>query len=79
MSVNSKPTNSFVRYSSSAFEMLAIIGVFTFAGWKLDQWLKIKFPVCTLILSLSGVCLGIYTVVKGVLKEENRKVTNNKK
>ena len=77
MPANAKPTNSLVRYSSIAFEMLAIIEAFTFAGWKLDQWLKKNFPVFTLILSLSGVFLGIYTVVRGALKEEKDKKNNS--
>ena len=70
-------TKGFVRYSSIAFEMLAIIGLFTLAGWKLDQWLKNTFPVFLLILSLSGVFIGIYTIIKRVLKEEKQKKTNS--
>jgi len=78
MAFNSPPPNGFVRHSSIAFEMLAIIGIFTFAGWKLDQWLKNKVPVFLLILSLSGVCIGIYTMIKGVLKEEKGKNKTDK-
>jgi F0F1-type ATP synthase assembly protein I len=82
MAFKSYNANSFVRYSGIGFEMLAIIGIFTFAGWKLDQWLKNKFPVFLLILSLSGVCIGIYTVIKRLLKEDkkakSKKITNNK-
>ena len=69
--------NGFVRYSSIAFEMLAIMGVFTLIGWKLDQWLANRFPVFILIFSLSGVCMGIYLAVKDILKEEKRKKTKN--
>ena len=68
MVFNSQDANGFVRYSSIAVQMLAIIGLFTFAGWKLDQWLNNKFPVFLLILSLSGVFIGIYTAVKDFLK-----------
>ena len=77
MVFNSHRAKGFVSYSSIAFEMVAIIGIFTFAGWKLDQWLKNKFPIFILISSLSGVCIGIYTVVKRVLKEEKHKKTKN--
>lgn len=77
MAFNSHSAKGFVRYSSIGFEMLAIIGLFTFAGWKLDQWLKNKFPVFLLIFSLSGVCIGIYTAIKGVLKEEGKNRRNS--
>jgi len=77
MVFNSHSAKGFVRYSSIAFEMVAIIGICTFVGWKLDQWLKNKFPVFILISSLSGVCIGIYTVVKRVLKEEKHKKTKS--
>ncbi|MCL2132180.1 MAG: AtpZ/AtpI family protein [Lentimicrobiaceae bacterium] len=68
MAVNSRNAKGFVRYSGMAFEMIAIIGIFTFAGWKLDQWTGNKFPVFVLTFSLSGVCIGIYTAIKGFLK-----------
>jgi F0F1-type ATP synthase assembly protein I len=78
MSSNFQTTKSVVRHSSIAFEMLAIIGLFTFAGWKLDQWLKNEFPVFLLILSLLGVFFGIYTAIKDFLKvEKNKKIKHN--
>ena len=75
MSSNANSTKNFVRYSNIAFEMLAIIGIFTFVGWKLDFWLKNKFPVFLLIFSLSGVCIGIYISIRGFLKGEKQKET----
>jgi F0F1-type ATP synthase assembly protein I len=68
MAYNPPPANGFVRYSSIAFEMLAIVGIFSFAGWKLDRWLENTFPVFLLILSLTGVFLGIYTMIRKVIK-----------
>jgi len=70
MAFNSQSANGFVRYSSIALQMVAVIGLFTFVGWKLDQWLKNEFPVFLLILSLSGVFIGIYTAIKDFLKTE---------
>jgi F0F1-type ATP synthase assembly protein I len=69
--------NGFVRYSGIAFEMLAIIGIFTFVGWKLDRWLQNKFPVFVLIFSLSGIGLGIYVAVKDFLRK-NEEMKNEK-
>ena len=73
MAFNPHNTDGFIRYSSMAFEMLAIIGLFTFIGWKLDKWLENSIPVFVLILSLSGVCLGIYLGIKDFLKVKDKK------
>jgi len=72
MAFNPRSSNGFVRYSSMAFEMLAIIGISTFVGWKLDKWLESQFPVFLLILSLTGVVIGIYTAMKDFLRKENK-------
>ena len=63
----STPT-SFLRYSTMATQMGAIIGLFVFLGIKLDAWLATKF-VFTLILSLFGVILSLYYFIKQVISE----------
>jgi len=68
-----RSANGFIRYSTMAFEMVAVIGIFTFVGWKLDRWLENKFPVFLLIFTLSGVFTGIYTALKDFLKEGKNK------
>ena len=51
-----------------AFQMLAIILVGVFGGWKLDQLLSTK-PLFTILLSIISVVLAIYFVVKDLLKK----------
>jgi hypothetical protein len=63
------PLESYARYSSLAFQMFAIIGLGVFGGLKLDQWLKIGFPVFTLLLSFLSVVAAIYTAIKDLLKK----------
>jgi hypothetical protein len=63
------PLESYARYSSLAFQMFAIIGLGIFGGVKLDQWLKIGFPVFTVLLSILSVAAAIYTAVKDLLKK----------
>ena len=58
-----------------AFEMLLIILIGVFGGIKLDQWLNLKAPVFTIILSILAVILSIYSVTKGLLKNDR----NNQK
>lgn len=48
--------------------MLAIIGVMTWCGIKLDKILGLTNPVFTVILSLLGVFAGIYTAVRDFIK-----------
>jgi len=63
------PLENYARYSSLAFQMFAIIGLGIFGGVKLDQWLKIGFPVFTVLLSIISVAAAIYTAVKDLLKK----------
>lgn len=64
-----KLLDNYARYSSIAFQMLIIILIGVFGGYKLDQWLQLKFPVFTVILSIIAVILSIYTVTKDLLKQ----------
>lgn len=63
-----KNLKDYARYSGMAFQMLAIILLGVFAGWKADQWLNSK-PVFTVILSLISVILAIYFVTRDLLRK----------
>lgn len=63
-----KSLNDYAKYSSIAFQMVAIILLGTFLGVKLDDWLSINKPVFTLLFSVISVILAIYYVVKDLLK-----------
>jgi hypothetical protein len=58
-----------MQYASMGTQILVTIALFVFGGIKLDQWLKLKFPVFTLTLSLLGVAIAIYFAVKDLLKK----------
>ena len=60
--------NNYARYSSMAFQMMIIITIGSLGGLKLDEWLKLKFPVFTLILSLTSVAIAIYLAIKDILR-----------
>lgn len=62
--------HNYAWYTSIALQMLAIILLSVFAGVKLDSWLKMRFPVFTIILSLAGVVIAIYQVTKDLLKKK---------
>jgi Putative F0F1-ATPase subunit Ca2+/Mg2+ transporter len=61
--------DSFIRYSSLGFEMMAIIGIFTFAGYKTDQWLNNEFRGFTLGFMVVSVVLAVLYGVRGLLKK----------
>jgi len=50
--------------------MLVIILAGVFGGLKLDEWLKLNFPVFTVILSILSVSLAIFVVIKDLIKKE---------
>ncbi|HEY0029716.1 MAG TPA: AtpZ/AtpI family protein [Bacteroidia bacterium] len=64
-----KQLNNYAKYSAMGFQMAAIIGGGVFLGIKLDEWLKLKFPVFTLVLTLLSVFLAIYYFIKDILKK----------
>lgn len=60
--------NNYAKYTNLAFTMIVIILVGVFAGFKLDEFLKWKFPVFTVVLSILSVVLAIYYAVKDFIK-----------
>lgn len=52
--------------------MMAIIGGFTFLGYKIDQWMDNEFKGFTLALVLFGVIASIIYGVKNLLKPDNK-------
>jgi len=63
-----KSANNYAKYSAVVFQMIAIIGVFAFAGYKIDQWAKHDVQWVTALLCLVGVCLSIYVTIKQLTK-----------
>ena len=55
---------SFVQYSGTGFQMIAIILLFYWAGSKLDERAASEKPVYTTILTVLGVFAGLYIVLK---------------
>ena len=59
---------AYAKYSNMAMQMLVIIVLGTFGGFKLDELLDWGFPVFTVVLSLLSVVIAIYISVKDLLK-----------
>ena len=67
-----KSLGNFAKYSAISFQMLATIGLFAFGGYKLDEYMQNKTPLLTAILSLLGVILSLYQVVRQLNKNDDR-------
>ncbi|MFY9150723.1 MAG: AtpZ/AtpI family protein [Prolixibacteraceae bacterium] len=62
-----KQFDDFIRYSGLAFEMIAIMGIGVWVGYKIDQWLELSFPVATLVLMILSVVGAIYHAIRKFL------------
>jgi len=54
---------NFIYFSSVGMEMAIIIGVFAYAGYRLDKHFGNQTPWWTAFLSLTGVFASIYRVI----------------
>jgi hypothetical protein len=55
---------NFAKYTGVAFQMMAIIILSAFIGFKIDQWYEHKVQWGTAIACVFGVCLSIYQTIK---------------
>jgi hypothetical protein len=62
------PLNAYAKYSGLGFQMIAIIGVFTFAGYKIDMAANHQVKWVTAVLSLTGVFISLYIVIVSLKK-----------
>ncbi|MBN8695117.1 MAG: AtpZ/AtpI family protein [Bacteroidetes bacterium] len=52
-----------------AVQMAAIIVGGVLGGIELDKYLKLKFPIFTLVLTLLSVFLAIYYFIRDIIKK----------
>ncbi|MGR7812821.1 AtpZ/AtpI family protein [Lacinutrix undariae] len=63
--------NKYLRFSTIAFQMIAIIGVFSFIGVWLDEKFPNAYSAYTVICALFGVAIAMYLVIKQVIQMNN--------
>ena len=63
-----KKFDDFIRYSGLGFEMMAIIAILTFVGYKIDQWMANEFKAFTLGFMVLSVVGAIIYGTKNLLK-----------
>ncbi|MFT5279961.1 MAG: hypothetical protein ACI9P8_001600 [Bacteroidia bacterium] len=60
--------NAILRYSGMAAQMAAIIMLFVFAGMWLDGHFEMEKPLYTAGLTVLGVVLSVYYMIKDLMK-----------
>lgn len=58
--------SSYAKFSGLAFQMIAIIGVLAFAGYKIDETAGHKTKWVTAAMAVAGVFISLYLVIKSV-------------
>lgn len=65
---NKKMIANYMQYSALGFQMFAIIGVFAFIGYTIDEKQNSTTPLYTAFFSLAGVFIALYHVIRSLKK-----------
>lgn len=65
----SKPDFTFYNYFSIASQVVVTVVILGFAGYYLDKWLKISFPIFLLL----GIIVGLIASTMRLLRQLNNK------
>lgn len=63
-----KSGNTFIQYSTMAIKMVVVILLFSFGGMKLDEYLSLENSIFTMVLTLVGVSVSMYLVIRDLMK-----------
>ncbi len=67
---NKNKLKDYVKYSNIGIQMMLIIILGTFGGFKLDEYLNWGFPLFVILFSLLSVAIAIYISIKDVIKKK---------
>jgi F0F1-type ATP synthase assembly protein I len=70
---NKPPLSSYAQVSTAIIEMILVITGFVYAGTWLDAKQFINFPLFTIVLSLLGVGIAMYLLIRVFVKKEDKK------
>lgn len=62
-------SSNYLKYSGLAIQLLLAIGVFGWVGYKIDQWLQLKYPVFLLVLGFLAFAGMLYQVYRSINKD----------
>ena len=61
-----------MRYAGLGMQLFVSLGLAVFAGYKVDKWIGMKFPVFVWVLPLVVLFLIIYRLIKETSKRNDR-------
>lgn len=61
--------STYARFSTLGFSMVAFILMGVFGGQFLDKLTGFKFPLFTVVLTLTGLAASLYYLIKEVTKK----------
>jgi len=68
-----KPPNLLFKYGNIAIQMAVVIGLSVWGGQKLDERAQNETPAYTIVLSLLGIAVALYLVLKDLIKPDSSK------
>ena len=68
-----KQLDNYIKFSGVAFQMIAIICVFSYFGDFLDKKYPNNYSIYTIIFSLTGVISAMYLIIKQVITMNKNK------
>ncbi|MEX1000828.1 MAG: AtpZ/AtpI family protein [Crocinitomicaceae bacterium] len=63
--------NPYLKFSGIGIQLMVTIGAGAWGGHALDEKFQNEKPIWTIILSLLGVAIGLYIVIRAVTKMTN--------
>ena len=64
--------NQYLKYSGMAFQMMAVTAVFAVGGVLLDRKLALRVPVFTIVLTIAGVFLAMYSSLREFIIKKDK-------
>jgi len=64
------PLKFYAKYSTLAFQMIAIMVAGAFGGKAIDSWVNWNFPVFTLILTILSVAGAVFYGMRELFKSK---------
>lgn len=62
--------NTALKYAGLGAEMLAMLGIATFGGYKLDGWCAWGFPLFIIIFPLLALVVFLWRLIKATVRND---------
>ncbi len=70
MESSNKNNRKWLRYAGLASEMMAILGIAAFLGFKLDEWWDLQLPIFLIIFPLLALGVTLWRIIKTFEKKD---------